>query len=88
VQVVNFGLYKDVVTRGRFRLQLSALLDNAFNHPQFYPDYGDEFSQVDSWVIDGEADNGTMANLGSGTIANREGFAPGRVFRIGLRATF
>ena len=86
--VVNFGLYKDVVTSGRFRLQLSAMLDNAFNHPQFYPFYGDEFSQVDSWVIDAEADNGTMANLGSGSIANQEGFAPGRVIRIGLRATF
>jgi hypothetical protein len=86
--VVNFGLYKDVVTSGRFRLQLSAMLDNAFNHPQFYPFYGDEFSQVDSWVIDAEADNGTMANLGSGSIANQEGFAPGRVIRIGLRASF
>jgi hypothetical protein len=86
--VVNFGLYKDVVTKGRFRLQLSAILDNAFNHPQFFPFYGDEFSQVDSWVIDAEKDNGTMANLGSGSIANQEGFAPGRVVRIGLRATF
>jgi len=86
--VVNFGLYKDIVTRGQFRLQLSAILDNAFNHPQFYPFYGDEFSQVDSWVIDGESDNGTMANLGSGAIANQEGFATGRVFRIGLRVTF
>jgi len=86
--VVNFGVYKDVVTRGRFRLQLSAIMDNAFNHPQFYPFYGDGFSQVDSWVIDAEPDNGTMANLGSGAIANQEGFAPGRVVRIGLRATF
>ena len=34
--VVNFGLYKDIVTKDRFRLQLSALLDNAFNHPQFF----------------------------------------------------
>ena len=63
-------------------------MDNAFNHPQFYAFYGDEFSQVDSYVIDGELDNGTMANLGAGAIANQEGFAPGRVFRIGLRATF
>jgi outer membrane receptor protein involved in Fe transport len=86
--VVNFGLYKDVVTKGRFRLQLSAILDNAFNHPQFFPFYGDEFSQLDSWVIDGEKDNGTMANLGSGSISNQEGFSTGRVVRIGLRATF
>jgi Carboxypeptidase regulatory-like domain/TonB dependent receptor len=86
--VVNFGIYKDVVARGRFRLQLSAMLDNAFNHPQFYAFYGDGFSQVDDFVIDGTTDNGTTANLGSGAIANQEGFAPGRVFRIGLRATF
>jgi hypothetical protein len=86
--VVNFGVYKDIVTDGRFRLQLSAIMDNAFNHPQFYPFYGDGFSQVDSWVIDAEPDNGTMANLGSGAIANQEGFSPGRVVRIGLRATF
>ena len=86
--VVNFGIFKDIVSRDRFHLQLSALLDNAFNHPQFYAFYGDEFSQVDSYVIDGELDNGTMANLGAGAIANQEGFAPGRVFRIGLRATF
>jgi hypothetical protein len=86
--VVNFGIYKDVVTRGNFRLQLSALLDNAFNHPQFFPYYGNSFSQVDDYVIDGTVDNGTAANLGAGPIANQEGFAAGRVFRIGLRATF
>jgi hypothetical protein len=86
--VVNFGIYKDIVTHGRVRLQLSAIMDNAFNHPQFYPFYGDPFSQVDSWVIDAEPDNGSMANLGSGSIANQEGFSPGRVVRIGLRATF
>ena len=86
--VVNFGIYKDIVTRNRFRLQLSALLDNAFNHPQFYEFYGDGFSQVDDYILDGTTDNGTTANLGAGAIANQEGFAPGRVFRIGLRATF
>jgi hypothetical protein len=86
--VVNFGIYKDIVSRNRFHLQLSALLDNAFNHPQFYEFYGDGFSQLDDWLIDGETDNGTTANLGAGAIANQEGFAPGRVFRIGLRATF
>ncbi|HUG54816.1 MAG TPA: hypothetical protein VMR21_14500, partial [Vicinamibacteria bacterium] len=86
--VVNLGIYKDVVARNRFRLQLSALLDNAFNHPQFFTGYGDGFVQLDDWLIDGALDNGTTANLGAGPIANREGFAPGRVFRIGLRATF
>ncbi len=86
--VVNFGIYKDVVSRGHFRLQLSAMLDNAFNHPQFFTGYGDGFAQLDDYVIDGTTDNGTTANLGAGPIENREGFSPGRVFRIGLRATF
>jgi hypothetical protein len=86
--VVNFGIYKDVVTKDRFRLQFSALLDNAFNHPQFYAFYGDSFSDITDYILDGIVDNGTTANLGSGAIANQEGFAPGRVFRIGIRATF
>ena len=34
--VVNFAFYKDLVARNSFRLQFSALLDNAFNHPQFF----------------------------------------------------
>jgi hypothetical protein len=86
--VVNFGIYKDIVTKDRFRLQLSALLDNAFNHPQFFTRYGDDFSNLTDYIVDGVVDNGTTANLGSGEITNAEGFSPGRVFRIGLRATF
>jgi hypothetical protein len=86
--VVNFGFYKDVIARQRFRLQLSALLDNAFNHPQFFVRYGDGFAQLDSALIDGDLNNGSTGVLGASTIANQEGFAPGRVFRIGLRATF
>jgi hypothetical protein len=86
--VANFAFYKDIVSRQRFRLQLSALLDNAFNHPQFFPGYGEAFAQLDSYLTDGEVNNGETAVLGAGTIANAEGFSPGRVFRIGLRATF
>jgi hypothetical protein len=86
--VVNFGFYKDVITRQKFRLQLSALLDNAFNHPQFFASYGSGFAQLDGFLIDGDANNGSTGVLGADTIANQEGFAPGRVFRIGLRATF
>jgi hypothetical protein len=86
---VNFGLYKDIITKDRFRLQISALLDNAFNHPQFFVGLGNGFAQIDDYLIDGTIDNGTTGNvLGGGQIANQEGFAPGRVFRIGLRATF
>jgi hypothetical protein len=86
--VVNFGIYKDIVKAGKFRMQLSATLDNAFNHPQFFVPYGDGFAQLDDWLINGDPNNGTTAVLGSGSIANQEGFAPGRVIRLGLRATF
>jgi hypothetical protein len=88
--VVNFAFYKDIVTQQRFKLQLTALLDNAFNHPQFFPGYGQDsgFAQLDSWLVDGDPNNGSTAVLGGDTINNIEGFAVGRVFRIGLRATF
>jgi hypothetical protein len=86
--VVNFAFYKDVIKRDRFTLQLSALLDNAFNHPQFFAGINDGFAQLDSWLIDGDPNNGTTAVLGADAINNVEGFSPGRVFRIGLRATF
>jgi hypothetical protein len=88
--VVNFAFYKDVVKTDRFRLQLSALLDNAFNHPQFFIPYGSDssFAQLDDYLLDGIVDDGVAANLGAGEITNVEGFSPGRVFRIGLRATF
>jgi hypothetical protein len=89
--VVNFSFYKDVIAKDGFRLQFTALLDNAFNHPQFFPPYGygvSDFANLYDYVADGIADNGVTGVLGSETISNAEGFAPGRVIRIGLRATF
>ncbi len=86
--VVNFAMYKDIIQRNNFKLQLTALLDNAFNHPQFYQFYGDGFSQLDSALLEGDLNNGTTGVLGEGSIANQEGFAPGRQFRLGIRATF
>jgi Carboxypeptidase regulatory-like domain len=86
--VVNFAFYKDVVASQRFRLQFSALLDNAFNHPQFFTDYGGDFSDLTSFLVDGDANNGSTGVLGAGAIRNVEGFANGRVFRVGIRATF
>ena len=77
-----------MVARKDFRLQLSALLDNAFNHPQFFTAYGDGFSDLTDALVNGVPDNGTTGVLGEGSIANIEGFAPGRVFRLGIRATF
>jgi len=86
--VVNFSVYKDIVTKDRCRLQLTALLDNAFNHPQFFPGYNDTFSNMDDYLENGIDNNGVTAVLGGETISNAEGFSPGRVFRIGIRATF
>jgi len=86
--IVNFSFYKDIVAKDRFRLQLTALLDNAFNHPQFFPGYGDGFHNVNDYLENGITDNGVTGVLGADTIANAEGFSPGRVFRIGIRATF
>jgi len=86
--VVNFAFYKDVLATQRVRLQLSALLDNAFNHPQFFTPYGDGFADLTSFLVDGDPNNGTTGVLGAGSIRNVEGFSTGRVFRLGLRATF
>ncbi len=86
--VVNFAFYKDVFTRDRFRMQFSALLDNAFNHPQFFADYGGGFVDLTSYLIDGDPHNGTTGVLGADAIENVEGFARGRVVRLGIRATF
>ncbi len=85
---MNFSFYKDVVAKDRFRLQLTALLDNAFNHPQFFPSYGSGFHSVNDYLENGDPNNGVTGVLGSDTIYNAEGFSPGRVFRIGIRATF
>ena len=39
--VANFGFYKDIIaTSGGVHVQFSTIMDNAFNHPQFFPGYG------------------------------------------------
>jgi hypothetical protein len=86
--VVNFGFYKDIVTHDNFRFQFSTVMDNAFNHPQFFPGYGSGFVQLDDFLVNGDPANGTTGVLGSDTIANTEGFSPGRVIRLGLRVMF
>ena len=86
--IVNFAFYKDVIASGRYRLQFSALLDNAFNHPQFFPGYNSSFGNMQPYLEDGITDNGTTGVLGADTIGNAEGFATGRVIRLGLRLTF
>jgi Carboxypeptidase regulatory-like domain len=86
--VVNFGFYKDLVTHNDFRLQFSTVMDNAFNHPQFFPAYGSEFVKLDDILVNGDPNNGLTGVLGADTIANTEGFSPGRVIRLGLRVMF
>jgi len=86
--VVNFAFYKDVVQQGHFRLQFSALLDNAFNHPQFFPAYGSGFVDLTALLTEDDPHNGETGVLGAGAIGNAEGFSPGRVIRLGIRATF
>jgi hypothetical protein len=87
--VVNFGFYKDLVTHNDFRLQFSTVMDNAFNHPQFFPGYGSGFVQLDDFLVNTPGElNGITGALGSDTIANAEGFSPGRVIRLGLRVMF
>jgi hypothetical protein len=88
--IVNFAFYKDLIARQRLRLQLSALLDNAFNHPQFFvPASADsDFANLTEFLNDGVTDNGVTGVLGADAIQNVEGFSTGRVFRLGIRATF
>jgi hypothetical protein len=86
--VVNFAFYKDVFATDKVRLQFTATLDNAFNHPQFFvrPDSG--FLDMTDYLVNGIADNGTMGVLGAEAEGNQEGFSVGRVIRLGLRLTF
>jgi hypothetical protein len=71
-------------------VEFTALLDNAFNHPQFFvPSLGTEgFMDLTDYLIGGDANNGTTAVLGADTVGNAEGFSAGRVVRFGLRLRF
>lgn len=80
------GSFRTAGTTGEF----TVLLDNALNHPQFYvPDLGtDGFLDLTDYLINGDPNNGATAVLGADTVGNIEGFAPGRVIRLGLRVRF
>ncbi len=88
--IVNLAFYKDIVRTRGTTVEFTALLDNAFNHPQFFvPSLGtDGFLDVTDYVLGGEKNNGSMAVLGADTVGNAEGFASGRVVRFGLRVRF
>ncbi len=88
--IVNFAFYKDLVRAHGMTLELTALLDNAFNHPQFFvPALGTGgFVDLTDYLLGGSASNGRTAVLGADTVGNAEGFAAGRVIRFGLRMRF
>jgi hypothetical protein len=87
--IVNFAFYKDVFRRNGMSAQFSALLDNAFNHPQFSVGLGTGgFMDLTDYLINGVSDNGTTAALDADTVGSPEGFSVGRVVRLGLRLRF
>jgi hypothetical protein len=88
--VVNFAFYKDIIKASNYTVEFTALMDNAFNHPQFYvPDLGtDGFADLTDLLINDTPDNGTTGVLGADTVGNVEGFSPGRAIRFGLRMRF
>ncbi len=88
--IVNLAFYKDILRTRGTTTELSVLLDNALNHPQFFvPSLGtDGFVDVTDYVLGGDAHNGSTAVLGADTVGNVEGFAAGRVVRVGLRMRF
>jgi hypothetical protein len=88
--IVNLAFYKDIVRTNGMTMEFTALLDNAFNHPQFFvPSLGtDGFMDLTDYLLSGDANNGRTATLGADTVGNAEGFSAGRVVRFGLRMRF
>lgn len=88
--IANFAFYKDIVRRDGMQVELTAMLDNAFNHPQFFvPGLGTGgFVDLTDYLLNGLENNGTTAVLGADTVGNAEGFSAGRVIRVGLRFRF
>lgn len=88
--IANFAIYKDIVRASGVQVQFTAMLDNAFNHPQFFvPGLGTGgFVDLTDYLLNGLDDNGTTGVLGADTVGNVEGFAAGRVIRLGLRLRF
>jgi outer membrane receptor protein involved in Fe transport len=88
--IVNLAFYKDIIRTKGVNVELTALLDNAFNHPQFFvPSLGtDGFVDLTDYLIGGDPRNGTTAVLGADNVGNAEGFSAGRVVRVGVRMRF
>ena len=88
--IVNFAFYKDIIRSRGFTAEFSALLDNAFNHPQFSVGLGTtgSFMDLTDYLINGVTENGATAMLDADTVGSNEGFSVGRVVRLGIRMRF
>jgi hypothetical protein len=87
--IVNVAFYKDIIRTRGFSADFSALLDNAFNHPQFAVGLGTGgFMDLTDYLINGVAANGNTAVLDADTVGSTEGFSVGRVVRLGIRVRF
>jgi hypothetical protein len=88
--IVNFAFYKDLVRARGVNVEFTALLDNAFNHPQFFVQAlgTGGFVDLTDYILGGNASNGRTAVLGADTVGNSEGFSAGRVIRFGVRTRF
>jgi hypothetical protein len=87
--IVNLAFYKNVVRTGGFSADFTALLDNAFNHPQFAVGLGTGgFMDLTDFLINGVTANGNTAVLDADTVGSTEGFSVGRVIRLGIRLRF
>jgi hypothetical protein len=87
--IVNFAFYKDIVRAKSVNVEFTALLDNAFNHPQFAVGLGTGgFMDLTDFLLSGETENGVTAALDADTVGSPEGFSVGRVVRVGLRLRF
>jgi len=88
--ILNLAFYKDVYHTTGTNVEFTVLLDNALNHPQFFvPSLGTEgFVDLTDYLINGDPNNGSTAVLGADNVGNAEGFASGRVIRLGLRVRF
>ena len=90
--IANFAFYKDVFrTAGGTQVEFTAMLDNAFNHPQFFvPGLGYRGIRGPDLVPAGRPGGQRQRQRCSAgdNVGNAEGFAAGRVIRLGLRLRF
>jgi hypothetical protein len=85
---VNFGFYKQLFKVRRVTGQFRVTLDNAFNQPQFFVDPVNHPESTFLNLTDAlkNRDNGSTNRLRD--TRRTDGFAPGRVIRLGVRLEF